>query len=97
MSLDEFKRQVQNQFTVVLSWDEVRALQKLYGEPGRPCAHAYIANPVEVTYAYKCCIRTLSYIGTEILLSGIKTEISKPHSDVLLKERRVRSSPPWMQ
>lgn len=34
MSLDEFKRQVQNQFTVVLSWDEVRALQKLYGEPG---------------------------------------------------------------
>lgn len=36
MSLDEFKRQVQNQFTVVLSWDEVRALQKLYGEPGSP-------------------------------------------------------------
>lgn len=34
MSMDEFKRQVQNQFTVVLSWDEVRALQKLYGDPG---------------------------------------------------------------
>ncbi|CAN0267089.1 unnamed protein product [Ectocarpus sp. 8 AP-2014] len=33
MSMDEFKRQVQNQFAVVLSWDEVRALQKLYGDP----------------------------------------------------------------
>eukprot|EP00903_Cladosiphon_okamuranus_P009058 g8660.t1 len=32
MSLEEFKRQVQNQFSVVLSWDEVRALQKLYGD-----------------------------------------------------------------
>lgn len=35
MSLEEFKRQVQNQFAVVLSWDEVRALQKLYGDPGK--------------------------------------------------------------
>lgn len=35
MSMDEFKRQVQNQFAVVLSWDEVRALQKLYGDPGK--------------------------------------------------------------
>lgn len=34
MSLDEFKRQVQNQFAIVLSWEEIRALQKLYGEPG---------------------------------------------------------------
>lgn len=35
MSLEEFKRQVQNQFAVVLSWDEVRALQKLYGGAGK--------------------------------------------------------------
>lgn len=35
MSLEEFKRQVQNQFAVVLSWEEIRALQKLYGEPGK--------------------------------------------------------------
>lgn len=34
MTVDEFKRQVQDHFAVVLSWNEVRALQKLYGEPG---------------------------------------------------------------
>ncbi|CAM9163822.1 unnamed protein product, partial [Discosporangium mesarthrocarpum] len=33
MSLDEFKRQVQNQFAIALSWDEVRGLQKLCGNP----------------------------------------------------------------
>lgn len=35
MAMDEFKRQIQDHFAVVLSWNEVRALQKLYGEPGR--------------------------------------------------------------
>lgn len=34
MSLEEFKRQAQNHFTVTLSWDEARALQRLYGNPG---------------------------------------------------------------
>lgn len=34
MTVDEFKRQVQDHFGVVLSWHEVRALQKLYGKPG---------------------------------------------------------------
>lgn len=34
MPLDEFKRQVQNQFAIVLSWEEIRALHKLYGDPG---------------------------------------------------------------
>ena len=37
MTMDEFKRQIQDHFAVVLSWNEVRALQKLYGEPGRHC------------------------------------------------------------
>ena len=34
MSIEEFKRQVQNHFAVALSWDEVRALKKIYGDPG---------------------------------------------------------------
>ncbi|CAM9821115.1 unnamed protein product, partial [Phaeothamnion confervicola] len=33
MTSEEFKREVQNQFSVTLSWDEVRALARLYGDP----------------------------------------------------------------
>lgn len=57
MTVDEFKRQVQDEFAVVLSWHEVRALQKLYGEPGItsavtacPC-RAGVSNRQSVLFA----------------------------------------------